>query len=157
MNTLKLEPITAANFHLLEKISLTEQQIEQQSEENIYKTIAQAYVKLHHKKWLPYLATSLDSEKIYGHVCLVIPPEEDMCSITALAVTKEYQGMGVGTQLMEETLSVINKVVPNAKFVGLLVAPDNMPAVNLYKKFRFKTDTTISSKQGKVMRLTLKK
>ena len=84
-----------------------------------------------------FVTTSIHKNKyvaeISGRVCGVISIKEgDVCTIQALYVSKQYQGRGVGTKLLN---FVFNKYGPVT--YELKVAQYNHKAIEFYKKFGF--------------------
>lgn len=65
------------------------------------------------------------------------PKTAHLAHIISVYLKKEYRGQGISTQLMNEALNVI-KARKKTKKVKLNVTTNQMPAVNLYKKFGFR-------------------
>lgn len=78
----------------------------------------------------------LDGEKLVGAVA--VDKKEDCYWITAIELTKEYQGYGLGNQLLDYA-------VKNMHASALTVAKNNNIAKNMYLKYGFK----ISGKESK--------
>ncbi len=86
-----------------------------------------------HEHTLYWLA--LDEEKVIGYAgCWILAGE---AQITNVAISPEYQGKGVGTQLMKSMIEVAKK--RGATAMTLEVRPSNASALALYKKFGLKS------------------
>jgi len=72
-----------------------------------------------------------DNDKVVG--ILVVIKGEEINRIGQLYVLSEYQGKGIGTQLMEKGLEWLG----NDKDIEFEVATYNTNAINFYKKFGF--------------------
>ncbi len=58
-----------------------------------------------------------------------------------MAVRDDWQGKGIGTQLMQAVIDLADKWL-NLLRLELQVYPDNEPAIKLYKKFGFQVEGT---------------
>lgn len=79
------------------------------------------------------LLGAFDGGRLIGYSCLEWVLDEG--SLTNIAVCKEYRKMGVGSQLMAALMKSAEE--KELAFVTLEVRVSNLPAVNLYRKFRF--------------------
>ena len=77
---------------------------------------------------------ALSDDRVVGKVTLDVafPPYAE---IVNLIVHPEYQGKGIGTKLIEECIKISESKGHNIQF--LMTEYDNIPALNLYKKFNF--------------------
>lgn len=80
-------------------------------------------------------------EDIVGH--LLLEPEQDMqrrhAASFSLCVAPEFQGLGVGSALMQTMLVICDRYWALER-LELIVFTDNQRAVNLYHKFGFETE-----------------
>ena len=74
-----------------------------------------------------------------------------------IVVKKNYRNNGVGTLLLENLISLCNEL--NLQSLSLEVNEENLPAINLYKKFGFKDIGTrknyYKDKNGIIMKKVL--
>ena len=77
---------------------------------------------------------ALSDDRVVGKVTLDVafPPYAE---IVNLIVHPEYQRKGIGTKLIEECIKISESKGHNIQF--LMTEYDNIPALNLYKKFNF--------------------
>jgi len=77
---------------------------------------------------------ALSDDRVVGKVTLDVafPPYAE---IVNLIVHPEYHGKGIGTKLIEECIKISKSKGHNIQF--LMTEYDNIPALNLYKKFNF--------------------
>ena len=77
---------------------------------------------------------ALSDDRVIGKVTLdvALPPYGE---IVNLIVHPEYHGKGIGTKLIEECIKISESKGHNIQF--LMTEYDNIPALNLYKKFNF--------------------
>ncbi|RLF83927.1 hypothetical protein DRN41_07025, partial [Thermococci archaeon] len=77
---------------------------------------------------------ALSDDRVVGKVTLDVafPPYAE---IVNLIVHPEYHGKGIGTKLIEECIKISETKGHNIQF--LMTEYDNIPALNLYKKFNF--------------------
>jgi len=77
---------------------------------------------------------ALSDDRVVGKVTLDVafPPYAE---IVNLIVHPEYQGKGIGTKLIEACIEISESKGHNIQF--LMTEYDNIPALNLYKKFNF--------------------
>ena len=77
---------------------------------------------------------ALSDDRVVGKVTLDVafPPYAE---IVNLIVHPEYQGKGIGTKLIEACIKISESKGHNIQF--LMTEYDNIPALNLYKKFNF--------------------
>ena len=82
----------------------------------------------------------------------------DDADIMNIVVKKNYRNNGVGTLLLENLISLCNEL--NLQSLSLEVNEENLPAINLYKKFGFKDIGTrknyYKDKNGIIMKKRLK-
>ena len=82
----------------------------------------------------------------------------DDADIMNIVVKKNYKNNGVGTLLLENLISLCNEL--NLQSLSLEVNEENLPAINLYKKFGFKDIGTrknyYKDKNGIIMKKRLK-
>ena len=81
----------------------------------------------------------------------------DDADIMNIVVKKNYRNNGVGTLLLENLISLCNEL--NLQSLSLEVNEENLPAINLYKKFGFKDIGTrknyYKDKNGIIMKKVL--
>ena len=81
----------------------------------------------------------------------------DDADIMNIVVKKNYRNNGVGTLLLENLISLCNEL--NLQSLSLEVNEENLPAINLYKKFVFKDIGTrknyYKDKNGIIMKKVL--
>lgn len=63
------------------------------------------------------------------------------CAMLAVMVAPDYQEKGIGTALTKKLTDEADKKL-NLHRIELLVLTDNLPAINLYKKFGFTIEAT---------------
>ncbi|MBN2724793.1 MAG: GNAT family N-acetyltransferase [Deltaproteobacteria bacterium] len=71
-----------------------------------------------------------------------------IADILAIALIPDYRYMGLGKELMEWALDLVDSIrdYKDIFYVRLTVAPDNVPAVSLFERFGFEFDiSTIGS------------
>ncbi len=74
-----------------------------------------------------------DNHKIVGYVDLWIAYEN--ADLANIGVSKQYQGKGIGSQLMEFCERIVNQ--NNCENYSLEVRVSNLKAIHLYEKFGF--------------------
>jgi len=80
------------------------------------------------------LYCAFQSNKLVGFsIVRTYPPEAELLEI---AVCKAFLNMGVGTLLINETLTSLKRI--GIKTLHLEVRKNNQAAINLYRKFSFK-------------------
>ncbi len=87
----------------------------------IYSTFTRAYVECNNNEILGYISLTFDSEVI---------------EIMNFCVKKEYQGQGIGYQLLKNVLNMLKQ--EGALRSILEVRSKNERAINLYKKLGYK-------------------
>lgn len=93
-------------------------------------------------KWLDRLlgganVLTWDEDRVVGHVGLY-PVEVDRHELI-IFIDSEYQGAGIGSELLASLLSAHRE--RGGGTIQLSVEPTNRPAVNLYQKFDFEVES----------------
>ena len=70
-----------------------------------------------------------------------------------LAITKEFQGKGIGKKLLEKSIKEAKKLGCNKMVIH--VRSNNFNAISLYNKLGF--ERTKSEKKGKILKITMEK
>lgn len=83
---------------------------------------------------------ALDGTRIVGWCDIELSEREGFTHSGKLGmgVLKEYRGQGLGTRLLEETLSVAKE--RSLERVELDVYDSNLPAISLYDRFKFQVE-----------------
>jgi len=90
-----------------------------------------------------------DGDRVAGHATLV--PDDDATYELAIFVHQDYQGAGIGTELIEALLGHGQR--EGAELVWLTVERWNRPAVALYEKVGFETASAESFEMEMAIRL----
>jgi len=83
---------------------------------------------------------ALDGEKAVGILIIFFESTRKLAHIADIAsvyVKPDYRGKGISTELMKEALRLIKSRRGTIK-INLHVTTNQLPAINLYKKFGFK-------------------
>ena len=83
---------------------------------------------------------ALDGEKAIGILIIIFESGiklAHIANIFSVYVQPNYRGKGISTELMKEALSLIKSRRGTVK-INLHVTTNQLPAINLYKKFGFK-------------------
>ena len=79
------------------------------------------------------IAAKLNDEIIgFASLSIVL----DIAEITNIVVKKAFRGKGFSVLLLQELINIAKK--NNCKYINLEVNSNNIVAINLYKKFKFK-------------------
>ena len=89
-----------------------------------------------------FLVAELDS-KIVGHMGIFLSSKPRRKHVASFAITihPNYQGKGIGSQLMEELINLCDNWL-NIVRTELTVYTNNEPAIALYKKYGFEIEGT---------------
>ncbi len=90
-------------------------------------------------------------DEIMGYVSL--RKTEYKCEITFLAVSKNYQNKGIGTELVKHTVKIAQRF--KCKKLSLDVRNDNKKAIRLYTKLGFRIVGI--KKKGNITKLIMEK
>lgn len=82
-----------------------------------------------------YIIIAKDNSKVIG-LLIALPEEEQKLHIYSMGVSIAYRTMGVASALLSKCVN--DMVGNNMKEILLDVHSDNLPALNLYKKFGFR-------------------
>lgn len=80
------------------------------------------------------------------HYFIFVGHTETCAQILSIAVNQEYQGRGIGKELVRNGLEYLKK--EEVKRVKLEVRTDNIPAKKIYEKFGFKAVDKVKDLQG---------
>ena len=80
--------------------------------------------------------------KVVGNVSYEV--DKDIAYISGLAISPEFQKMGIGKRV----IGIILKELKNVRLMKILTHPENIPALKLYKSFDFVEKETIENYFG---------
>jgi len=83
-----------------------------------------------------YIFSIIENEKVIG-VCALINSTSDTYELARMAISKEHQGKGYGSLLLETCLKKLKSI--NAKKVTLVSNTKLETAIKLYNKYGFVT------------------
>jgi len=83
-----------------------------------------------------YIFSIIENEKVIG-VCALINSTSDTYELARMAISKEHQGKGYGSLLLEACLKKLKSI--NAKKVTLVSNTKLKTAIKLYHKYGFVT------------------
>gem|GEM_PF-3230338 len=89
--------------------------------------------------------TIYDDNKFMGYLWFDEREEKNDIFINSMQLKKEYQGKGIGTQILKWLESFALK--RNKQYLSLLVQVNNHRAINIYKRFGF---YEITREQGSI-------
>jgi len=125
-NTINIRPAALAD---LAAVAVLEQQV---FETAVYPDF---FFRQAHDLWPDFLLLAWQGTKLLGYL-LVAPGQQGIASlgILSLAVSEQSRGLGVGQALLSHLLQ---HCPTQTRQLWLTVAPDNLPALHLYKKSGF--------------------
>ncbi len=92
------------------------------------------------------------NDKTLIGICAFINDEKNSGSIYQMYIQKEYHGLHIGLQLIKSLMEEVKDRFGNMA-ICLEVSTDNLPAIHLYKKVGFKTETGLDKKNVLKMKL----
>ncbi|MBU1381101.1 GNAT family N-acetyltransferase [Myxococcota bacterium] len=92
-----------------------------------------------------FTAMLIDVDRIAGFILVGFMNTKTgglIADILAIALKPDYRYMGLGEELMSWAMDLVNTIhkTRNILYARLTVAPDNEPAVKLFRKFGFEFD-----------------
>ncbi|NRA66967.1 MAG: GNAT family N-acetyltransferase [Pseudobacteriovorax sp.] len=133
LNSIKLIPLDQGNIMMIKDIVITESQaaFENQTERHVN-------CLLNPIPGRTVLGFALKKQQtIIGCFRLILSPEEDQCSLSAFAISMEFQNQGYGKKSLVEIIDYVSARYPKANVFGLSVNSKNTTAKRLYEKCGF--------------------
>ncbi|OZB96140.1 GNAT family N-acetyltransferase [Paenibacillus sp. XY044] len=134
MNLIRIEPIGKSNWE--EALSISLLQSQEKLVPSVIESLAWAYIKPWDEAFDPYILCKDD--KTFGFFYLSYTPNStNNYWIGGFQISKEYQGIGLGTQSLERIVAFIQEMHRPCELISLTIEKSNVHARKLYEKLGF--------------------